>query len=48
MAREEEEFDPTADQGDFVPAVYARTIEAAEEYRELLNDHDIPAVVGEE
>lgn len=48
MAKEEEEFDPTEDQGDFVPAVYVKTIEQAEEYRELLNDHDIPAMVGEE
>jgi hypothetical protein len=35
---------------DFVPAVFARSTTEAEEYRELLNDHDIPAIVetGEE
>jgi len=33
---------------DFVPAVFARSIEEAEKYRELLNDHDIPAVMGDE
>lgn len=36
----EEEF------ADFVPAVFARSVAEAEEYRELLNDHDIPAIVG--
>ena len=30
---------------DFVPAVVARSHEEAEEYRELLNDHDIPAIL---
>ena len=30
---------------DFVPAVVARNPEEAEEYRELLNDHDIPAIL---
>lgn len=33
---------------DFVPAVVARSIEEAEEYRELLSDHDIPAIIGQE
>ena len=31
--------------GEFVPAVFARSTSEAEEYRELLNDHDIPAIV---
>jgi hypothetical protein len=30
---------------DFVPAVFARSPQEAEEYRELLNDHDIPAII---
>ncbi len=34
--------------GDFVPAVFARSVEEAEEYRQLLDDHDIPAIVGGE
>jgi hypothetical protein len=33
---------------DFVPAVFARTADEAEEYRELLNDHDIPAIIHED
>lgn len=32
--------------GEFVPAVFARNAEDAEEYRELLEDHDIPAIIG--
>jgi len=31
---------------DFVPAVFARDIDEAEDYRQLLEDHDIPAVVA--
>jgi len=30
----------------FVPAVFARSAEEAEQYSELLNDHDIPTIVG--
>ncbi len=30
----------------FVPAVIARSAEEAEQYCELLNDHDIPSLVG--
>ena len=32
----------------FVPAVFARSPEEAEVYCELLGDHEIPAVVGDE
>jgi hypothetical protein len=32
---------------DFVPAVFARSVEDAEKYRELLDDHDIPAIIGD-
>jgi hypothetical protein len=32
--------------GAFVPAVFARNREEAERYRELLDDHDIPARIG--
>jgi len=42
--RQHESFD--AEEGDFVPAFFARTIEEAEEYCELLGDHDIPARCG--
>jgi hypothetical protein len=31
---------------DFVPAVFARSQDEAERYSELLNDHDIPTIVG--
>ncbi|MCE5326999.1 MAG: hypothetical protein LLG01_11365 [Planctomycetaceae bacterium] len=31
---------------DFVPAVFARSVEEAEDYRALLDDHDIPAIIG--
>ena len=31
---------------DFVTVAFARSIEDAQQYRELLNDHDIPAVVA--
>lgn len=31
---------------DFVPAVVARSADEAEQYRELLDDHDIPAIIG--
>lgn len=42
---------PLSSEGDgeeFVPAVVARSETEAEEYAELLSDHDIPAVVGDE
>jgi len=32
----------------FVPAVFARSSEDAEKYRVLLDDHDIPAFIGDE
>ena len=34
--------------GDFVSAVFARDADEAERYCELLNDHDIPAILGVE
>jgi len=33
---------------DFVPVVFSRGAEEAHRYRELLDDHDIPAIVGDE
>jgi hypothetical protein len=35
-----------AESGDFVPAFFARDLAEAEEYCELLSDHDIPARAG--
>ena len=35
-----------ADSGEFVPAFFARDLQEAEEYCELLSDHDIPARAG--
>lgn len=46
MARKNEPLElPEDDQSDFVPAVFARSPEQAERFRQLLDDHDIPAVV---
>lgn len=43
----EDDFDtPEEDFTDFVPVAFARSVEDAEQYRELLNDHDIPAMVA--
>ncbi len=38
--------DSDAERAEFVPAVFARSLDEAEMYRELLDDHDIPAVIG--
>jgi hypothetical protein len=47
MPQEGESFDLAGDRRtDFVPAVFARSFEEAERYRELLDDHDIPAIIG--
>ena len=49
MPPEDEELIPSGDEhDDFVPAVIAHSLGEAEQYRELLADHDIPAVVGAE
>ncbi len=34
--------------GEYVPAVFARSKEEAEEYRQLLDDYDIPAIIPAE
>lgn len=39
-SREEEE--------DFLPVVYARSADEAQEYQQLLEDHDIPVKIGDE
>ena len=47
MARKNEPLEsPEEGMSDFVPAVFARSAEEAEQFRELLDDHDIPAVVA--
>jgi len=43
----EEEFDASSDE-QYVPAVFARSMEEAEELRQLLEDHGIEAVLGDE
>ena len=49
MALDDEAIDlPPEDHEQFVPAVFARSAAEAEVYCELLNDHDIPAIVGDE
>jgi hypothetical protein len=34
--------------GEFVPAVFARSRDSADKYREVLEDHDIPVVLSDE
>ncbi|MCK4602783.1 MAG: hypothetical protein KAU28_09975 [Phycisphaerae bacterium] len=48
MAKKDESFGAPGekDRTGFVPAVFARSIEGAEIYQELLGDHDIPAIIG--
>lgn len=49
MSREEEPFELIPDESnEYVPAVFARSVDEAEYFRELLNDHDIPAIIGTE
>ena len=49
MAMEDEAFDvPDDAENTYVPAVFARSPEEAEVYCELLSDHEIPAVLGDE
>ena len=49
MAREDESFDLDENgRAEFVPAVFGRSIEEAEKYRQLLDDHDIPAIIGDD
>ena len=49
MATEDEVFKvPDESEDSLVPAVFARSPEEAEVYCELLNDHEIPAVIGDE
>ncbi len=47
MPSEEELIDPSK-KDEFVPAVFARSQQEAELYRQLLEDHDIDAVIGYE
>lgn len=47
MSPEDAELDLSGKgKSDFVPVVYARSLDDAEQYRSLLEDHDIPAMVG--
>jgi hypothetical protein len=49
MSRQEEEFEPIGDEPEqYVPAVFAHSAAEAEFYRDLLKDHEIPAVLGTE
>jgi len=49
MSSDDEELNLSGEEkSDFVPVIYARSVDDAETYRSLLEDHDIPAVVGEE
>jgi hypothetical protein len=43
----EEEFDMSSDE-EYVPAVFARSLDEAEEFRQLLEDHGIEAILGDE
>lgn len=47
MPRDEEPIEELPEgPAEFVPAVFARTADEAEYYRELMEDHDIPAIIG--
>jgi len=47
MAADEEIFEgEEEDYGEYVPVVVARSLDEAEIYRELLDEHDIPVIVG--
>ena len=49
MARGDETPDPgQSDNQDFVPVIVARSLDNAEMFRELLEDHDIPSILGTE
>lgn len=48
MVHDEENFEGAEDYDEFVPAVFSRSREEADVVCELLNDHDIPAMVGTE
>jgi len=47
MPADEEDFNELDPHDDFVPAVFARHRRDAERYREILEDHDIPVVMGD-
>jgi hypothetical protein len=47
MPQDDDAFEPDENESsEYVPAVIARSMEEAERYRELLDDHDIPAIIG--
>jgi hypothetical protein len=49
MPPKEEPYESSGEEySDFVPAVFARNMQDAERYCELLEDHDIPAILGTE
>ena len=48
MSPEDKAFDASSEYDEYVTAVVARNRGEAEQYRDLLSDHDIPAVVDEE
>lgn len=50
MAGKDRAFDDInpEEMGDYIPAVYGRCLEEAEKYRQLLEDHDVPAIIDEE
>ena len=50
MGKKDPEFhdvDPE-DLGEYAPVVYGQSHEEAEKYRQLLEDHDVPAVIDED
>ena len=49
MALDDKPSEPIeGDHADFMPAVFARSMKEAEEYCELLGDHGIPTIIGDE
>lgn len=50
MGKKDPKFDDVdpEDLGEYAPAVYGQSHEEAEKYRQLLEDHDVPAVIDED
>jgi len=49
MVEEEDAFENIEGEYDeYVPVVFARDADEAEEYRQLLDDHDIPVIAGDD
>jgi len=48
MIKKDEGFAGDAEHGEFVPVVHAKSTEEAERFRDILADHDIPAMIDDD